>query len=552
MATSSVDNDRKSANITRTREQASKQEAELKKKHAAEVNRIQKAYGEKVRELQKTHEEQLEAVRSRGQEALSEKDKKYQSQIDKIKNAHTQATKNSAQNFDREVRQLEDNHEGELNKINQIHDSQTESLSKNYETDIKNKEANFTTAVDEMREEQADALNNQKERLESHYTKNSNILRDNQDGRINELTNQLQSTREQKNAEIKGLKISNLSDRQKMENDKMSLLQQERKTQEMHKDNMRDQYSKNLSEIREKYGRYNNESRSGRAVELQNMQTMAAQKNNQQVGTLKRRIREQNVAHDDDKFQMRNEFRDEKKAYLDATKEALQNAEKQRSQIVDATNLKTASEIQDMTNRHADILDRQGKYYKSRIGEMELKYDESINNQVKSLEVENRQDRLKSDHREQKLSYMLGKDKNESETYYKDLLSEKDRAHKDDMATQRLSMLKERNEAVSSLEDRMREMDAKNSEKMNQLIMKYEKELSDVKDENKADKKRMTDQFNRRIDEMDKTRQFQLDAERVSSKNREDQLKEKFERNISQMEIKHDEEKIRMASILKK
>ena len=85
-------------------------------------------------------------MRTRGQESLSEKDKKYQSEIEKIKNTHTQATKNSAQNYDRQIRQLEDNQTGEMNKTKQIHESQVESLSKNYEADAKNKEENFTKA----------------------------------------------------------------------------------------------------------------------------------------------------------------------------------------------------------------------------------------------------------------------------------------------------------------------------------------------------------------------------------------------------------------------
>lgn len=552
MATSSVDKNRKAENATRTREQAKKQETELKKKHAAEVNRLQKMHGEKVRELQKTHQNQLEAVRTRGQEALSEKDREYQGQIDKMKSTHSQVTKNTAQNFDRQVRQIQDSHEGEMNKTNQVHESQMESLSKNYENDTKNREANYTKSVDYMRNEQSEALDSQRERLESRYNRDQNILRDTQDEKINELSNQLQATREQKNQEIKGLKVQNMSDREELEADKIGLITQERKTQEMHKDNMRDQYSKNLDEIREKYGKYNMESRTGRAVELDNMKLMAEEKNRDQVGALERRIREQNAKNDNERFLAQKSFSQEKKAYLGATKEALEKAELQRSQVYDAANARTAEEIKDITSRHNEIVDRQGKYYQERLGQSELKYGESIQNQVKSLEIENKQDRQKAEARQMKLNHLMGKEKNDMEGYYQELLTEKDRVHKDTLTEQRINMLKERNEAVGKLEGRLREVDAKNTEKTNQLIMKYEREIGLMKDEHKAEKKRLVDQHNRRLDELEKTHRFQMESDKVSAKAREDQLKEKYERNISQIEIKHDEEKIRMATVLKK
>ncbi len=553
MATSSIN---KSKNAERsasaTRENAKKQEAELKKKQAAEINKLQKAHGEKIRELQKNHEAQLEAVRVRGQESLSEKDKKYQNDIEKIKNAHTQQTKSTAQNYDRQIRQMQDDREGEGNKIKQIHESQMESLSKNYKRDMDKKDETFTKAVDDMRSKQSEALSDQKERLESRYQKDSNILRDAQDKKINQLSNQLQNVREQKNAEIKSLKVQNFADREKLEADKLSLLTQERKTQEMHKDHMRDQYGKNLDEMREKYGRYNSDSRAGRALELENMKTMAEQKNNQQVNALERRIREMRAGQENENFVRQKTHNEEKKAYLNATKEALEKAELQRSQVYDAANERTKSEINSITNRNAEILDRQGKYYQSRIGEMEIKYDESIDNQVKTLEVENRQDKQKAEMRQAKLSYLMNKEKNDMENYYKEILNEKDRAHKDSMVEQRMNMLKERNEAVNKLENRIREIDAKNTEKMNQLIMRYEREVNLMKDEHKAEKKRMTDNFNIRFDELNKNHKFQLESEKLAAKSKEDQLKARFERNISQMELKHDEEKIRMATVLKK
>ena len=552
MATSSVDSkNRKAESASQAREQAKKQEATLKKKQADEVKKLQKAHAEKIRELQKNHQDQLESVRTRGQEALTEKDKKYQSEIEKVKSAHTQQTRNSAQNFDREVRQLQDDYKGQLQKNEKVHESQMESLSKNYETDVKNREETFTEAVEDMRDGQQQALAKQKERLESRYTKDSTQLRNTQDEKINELTNQLQNTREQKNSEIRGLKVQSLSDREELEADKLGLITQERKTHEMHKENMRDQYAKNLDEIREKYGKYNNESRTGRAVELDNMKLMAEERNREQVGGLERRIREINSRNDNDRFIAQKTHSEEKKEYLNATKEALQKAEMQRSQVYDAANAKTSQEIKGLNSKNAELMDRQGKYYQSRIGEMEMKYDESIENQVKALEVENKQDRMKSENRTQKLTYLLSKEKNDVENYYKEMLSEKDRIHKDTMTEQRMTMLKERNEAVGKLENRLRETDAKNTEKINQLIMRYEKEINLMKDEQKAEKKRMTDQFNRRIDEIEKNHRFQLDSEKLSAKSREDQMKAKYERNISQMEVKHDQEKIRIATIVK-
>lgn len=552
MSTSSVDSNRKAQNASKTREQAKQQEAQLKKKHAEEVNRLQKMHGEKVREMQQAHEQQLESVRTRGQGALSDKDRKYQDEINKIKNTHTQATINSKQNHERNVRQIQSGNQAQLEKTEQVYDSQMNSLSKNYETDLSRKEKTFTAAVDEMRDGQQEALHNQKERLEGRYTKDQNILSNSRDKKINELTNQLQTIREQKNAEIKGLKVQNMSDRQKSQENTMDIVTQERKTHGLHSENMRDQYADNLDELREKYGTYNRESRSGRALELENMKTMAEQRNTQQVGTLERRIREIKSNHDNQRFVDHTSFRDEKKEYLTATKEALQKAEQQRSMVVDAANARTASEIKDINSRNAEILDRQGKYYQGRLGEMEIKYDESVENQVKGLAIENRLDKLKGDQRTDKLTYLLTKEKNDLEGYYKEMLSEKDRIHKDAMVEQRMNMLKERNQAVGKLEDRLREVDAKNTEKMNQLIMRYEREHSYVRDEHKAEKKRMVEHHNRRIEELEKGHKFQLESEKLSAKNREDQMKAKFERNISQIEVKHDEEKIRMATLIKK
>lgn len=552
MATSSVDRNKNAEIASRNREQAKAQEAALKKKHAEAVSKLQKQHGDKVRELQKVYEDQLDAVRGRGQEALTEKDKKYQSQIDKIKNTQSQQAKNSAQNYESRVRQQQESHEGELKKTEQIHESQMNSLSKNYENDVEKKEELYTKSTEAMRAEQAEALGNQKERLDAQHSKDNNTVRDTQDERINNLTSELQETRETKNAEIRGLKVGNLSDRRELEDDKMSLINEERKTQGLIQDNMRENYNKNLEDLSDKYGQYNRESRSGRAVELINMKNMAEDRNNQQVESLERRIRESKMQNDNDKFLTQKSFNEEKKNYLLASKEALGKAELERSMVYDSANERTSKEIKDITNKNAESFDRQGKYYQGRLGEMGLKYNESIEKQVKGLEIDNKQDKLHAESRQQKITHIMGKEKNELENYYKEVLNEKDRIHKETMTEQRVNMLKERNEAVSKLENRIRETDAKGNEKITQLVNRYEREIGNMKDEHKAEKKRIVEQGNRRLDEAEKSFRFQAESDKVSAKSREEQLKSKFEKNISSMETRHDEEKIRIATSIKK
>jgi hypothetical protein len=552
MATSAVDRNNNAEVVSRNREQAKAQEAALKKRHAEEVNKLSKQYGEKVRELQKSYEEQMDKFKTRGQESLTEKDKKYQSEIDKIKNTHSQQAKNTAQNYERQIKEQRDTYRDESKRTNKIHDTQMNELSKNYENDVEKREENYTKSAEEMRADMAKGLNAQHERLESKYSNDAKNMRETTDEKINELSTDLQDTRDQKNAEIKNLKVESLANNQEQEKDKIGLVTQERKTQGMIQENMRDQYYKNLDELRDKYSRSTIESGNSKAAELQNMKDDVTLKTKEQIGNIERREREVHAQNDNDKYLALKNFNQEKKNYMNASKEALDKSEMQKSMIYDSVNDRTAHEIKGITAKHTEILDNQATYYKDRLGEREAKYDEAVETQVKGLEIENRKDKLTLENRQQKLVHILGKEKNEVETYYKDVLSEKDRIHKEEMTEQRVKLTKEKTEAVSKLENRIRDIDAKNNEKITQLINRFETQIDSMKEEHKAEKKRLTDQANRRLDEVEKTGRFQLESEKETAKTREEQMKAKFENNISQMEERHDQEKIRIATSVKK
>lgn len=544
---SSVDNEKK-ASAHKTREDYQHREADMKRKHNAEVNRLHKAHADQIRELQNNHQNQLETVRLRGQESLSTQDKKYQSEIDKIRSAHKQQNINAAQENGSKIKELQLQYEGQLDKETAVNKSRQEALEENYMRNFKEKEEEYTKSVDYMRSKQEQGLIEERNRLENKYMKDGNELRKNQDSRVGDLTQELQNTKDQKNAEISNLKTRLISDREEAESEKLDLLQQERKKSSLHQNYMNEQYHENLDNLREKYQSYSMDSKSGRAEELQNLEANANKRNNDAIEALERRIRAQRVQTDMDNFERNNQFRTEKKAYLDEVKKQLDVAETQREQVYEVAKKQTREDILDITKRNNSILDRQNKYNQSKVQEMTEKYNESLDTQVHRVEIENKKDLKNEQMRSKKVNMLLTQEKNNLEAYYQEMIEENHRVHLETLNEQRANLMKERNEAIRQLENRIREMDEKNTDKMNLMAQKYEKEIFDLKEMHKADTKSLVNQYNKRIDEIEKNQKMITESDRTQASAREIQIKDKYEKQLESLRLAHEEEKIKMAT----
>jgi len=273
----------------------------------------------------------------------------------------------------------------------------------------------------------------------------------------------------------------------------------------------------------------------------------ATKRTNEQVDGLERRIRNMKSEREIENFETNNANREEKKRYMQQNRESLEQSEEQRSKVYEAVNAKTHQEINDITKRNNEILDRQNKHYQGRIGELSDKYNESIENQVNSLEIENKEDKKAGDMQRKKLAHVLTKEKNELENYYQSMIDEGNRLHKEDLDELRANLTNQKKESIRLLEQRIRDLDAKYANKLNVQSEKYEAEILDLKEAHKIENKSTVEQYSKRINELEKNQKFATDTSKIQAESRESQLKESYERQMETLRSKQEEERIRMA-----
>jgi hypothetical protein len=201
-----------------------------------------------------------------------------------------------------------------------------------------------------------------------------------------------------------------------------------------------------------------------------------------------------------------------------------------------------------MAKRNDSVLDRLNKYYQGRIQEMNEKYNESIDTQVYALQADQRKDKKIAEIREKKIVGLLQNEKNNLEAYYQEIIDENNKAHQKELADQRAIMIRERNEVIRNLENRIRLIEEKNTDRMNLLAQKYEKEIFDLKEAHKAETKSLVNQYTKRIEEIERNQKMLTETSKIQAENRERQLKEKYENQIDNLRMAHEQEKIKMAT----
>ncbi len=527
--------DRRAQDYNKLREEYEVNEQKLKKKYNDQLTKAEQEHAHRINQLEEQHAKDLAAYRVNTRESLSDTEQKYQKQISGLQEANRRKSMQDAETAARELQKTEENSDVTVKKNNEIHESQTKTSQKNYENDIRHKDEVYGETADQMRESQRTSLNNERNKLNTANGKEMKNLRDYSEKRIGDLSRDLKTTRDYDQGQVTNLKTKLMQQKQNMDDDKLQTLTDERRRNQNYIDNYREDTSRNMKNLKDKYSEVNRQQDTSFQNQLQSLRDDSQSNYGSEIGGLKRQIRELKNNKDMDNYGNQIKTRDVNQDLMQAHKNELDNAEIEREQILNEADRATSKKVKDIYKDNDNIMETQRRYYQDKITQTQEKYDDSIENQVVTLKTKNETDAVKNEAHSKKLKGLYDGERSQTEDFYKNVIEEKDDLHKQMLKEQRDNLLQDRKVLDEGWKARVRTIEADHVQKGQIRDETYQKQMYDLAEKHHTEMKSLERKYQTRLDELEKSTKFELESQKLQHETREEQMREQQQRQVEQM-----------------
>ncbi len=546
MSTDSVNNDDKRAqNYSRVKKEYDLREARLKQKQQEQLNRLNQAHAEEIRNIEKQHAKDLESYRVNNRNALTKTEAKYQKDIQDMQEANRKKSMQDAEEQSARLKHNENEKKTTIEKNKQIHDSQMKTLNETYERNMSNRNNEYADTVKDMKESQRKSIQHERESLTEAHNKEMDSYKEYSDNKINNLGRDLQNTRDVKGNEITTLKTKLMNQQMKASSDKIAALNDERKMQQ----NYLNKYKSGVEADREALQRTHEETMLKQNNEFQkgmsNMRANTQTTYGRTIAELEREVRDKEYQRDIDKFNNQIAMRNERTRMKEAHRNELESAEDKRKQIVGIANERSSNDIKKLQKDNMERMTDQRYFYEDRIGQMQDKYAEDVQTRVLNLQTQNDRDKRQDELRDRKVERLYADEKAQVEGYFKDVIDQKEKQHKEEVVAQRDKLLGDLKSNAEMYRGKIRSMDTDFNKKLLLQEETYMTRMNDMQQQHKNELQALQRRYQARIDEMDKTRKFEVETQKAQSAARENQIKEQHNRQMEQMRVSHMQNQIK-------
>jgi len=473
--------------IRRMREDYQTQEAESAKRSRAEKKRQQQNHNAEIAKLKQQHEDQLKLIQERQKATLSDRDRSYQRDVEKLRDIYNDQLRLKSQDSHLMKNELNRTHKEEVDKLRQTSENQKEILKRNFTT-VTDKQGEQINSIKQGAQEKIKNIVEEKaktlaEKLEQDRT----MIRKERDEKVSDLSQkniesknyyqaELESSKKQKQIETDRLRIrgeSNLKtlghqyeemmkgrdemlseERRTMLNENLTLREKnQRDADEAIKtlrDNIEDRYNQHVRGIESELSR----TKSDRIIDMVTQQRIQDLSRKHLVEDYEKRMSKLQALQQEQRLDT-----------LEKNKTKVDQALRMNDGIIQSAHQRKKQEINLLKTQARD--DRTG-------------LENLMNNKVEheKISADRRVDRILNSTRAQSQT---------EQKYFQNNLAQMRDSFSEKLQGQREMKIEELRDIQIRAEDKLREMDKKYQQKLDQTVRFYEGQIRDMKHHQKEE-----------------------------------------------------------------
>jgi len=537
---SSDSSDRDKA-IRRQREEYQATNSEQTKKHQKELRRINEKHYADVEKLKADHQKSMQSMSGASKDAISERDHKYQAEMNELRDMHRKNVQTLADESSRKLDLARKTNKSTVQQQRQQTDDRFEKINQDYVKDLKAKEQLYHESIQDTREAQDRALDENRKRQEDYHQREMDSVKNERNTSVNNLQKQYKDYRENAEGRLKTQEVKHMQDNQKASNSLVRAVKKERALRVESEDILRDGFQDGLEDTRDRFEKAMNKNRNATDTALGNMKASAVDRIENQVRRLeneKEDLKENKIRNE---LQMKQKTNRELDNMRDAFQKNVENLAEQRNQAVRQGNERNRADVHEIRKDMGQQLVDTNRFYRERMEESNRINREAYSTIKDDFVTRNENTKNAADLRVQRIY-------GETEEAKARMIQKQQDDHvanqlnkHNEMKELREHMDGDKNSAVRRMQDHMRKQELQHSERMSAAVSKYEKQITQLKDQMIKDRKHAEENLRRTVEEMQRAHKVALDQ--VDSKNR-DQLRQTnagHQEQLRQVNKRHEE-----------
>lgn len=527
--------------VRRTREEYQTREAENAKKQKLKAKKSVENQNAEIEAIKEKHAQQMGELKAKATEALTRRDMEYQKEISDLRKMHGEQLKRVAHESDGRKERTEEVLKGEINRTKETSERQRANLSENFTSELSKRDKAMAEYAEQSREAMKAGIEKNRENLNSAHKKEVNSLIKDRDSRIEDAQTNYNQLRKGNNATIDNLKqtTSNRVD-SLSENYEMNLRQKEADSvQRANAD--REGFNMGLKENRNRYRRALEKEQEGLENARKDLTDSVHGRLGKKFSSLSTEVAELKRQQERERIDGERRRDMEVRNLRNSFGENIADYERQRKELVGASNEKTAVEIKKMNDKNTDALQHANKFYQEKIGMDSVRTQEKVANLEGEFERKSETAEINNTTRFDKLKNFNELEREKMANYFNEATQTMRQSFEETLREMRMKNSEEKNRIFQTVASQSRESELKWQEKVAGISSTYEKKIADLEAKHNKALKEQATELERRMGQNDKKSRAEHEVAVSQLSNRLSQREDTFKRELADLRDKHQE-----------
>lgn len=538
--------------VRRNREDYEKKEAELVKKQAKEIRRLNEQHYDEVEKLKNDYQAQMDDLRKRTGQDINHRDHKYQKDMEDMRGLYRKQLQTQADNNQSQSEALRKSTKNDLEAERTNANQRNADLTDQYEKSLNRSESQFHDGLEQARAAQAQALQDNHDKLQRHYDKETDAVKKERNQRVGGLQKSFNDYRQATTQRDRDMELRHFQEQQRSSDNLIRAVNKARLAQHDQEEYLRQGFNDGLNAQRERYDKQMAREREAASLSRDQLRSTVGNRIDNQVNRLKREKEDLKDSNVRAQLQMEQDKRHEVGIMADAYRKNMLDFQDQKERAVKSANDRVHKNSEHIRAELGKQAVETNRYYRSEEDLQNRVHRQAYDQQKRDNEVRQAQIKDLADQRVKKLYDINTEDKARMTALAEENHEVSQRSQEERLKALRSAMETDKQIAVNNLQEHLQKQELAHSERMAAMVSKYEKQIQQLKDQLAREEKRSDENLKRYTEEMQRQNQMSIDQVESKNRNRMEQIQQQHSEELRALNKRHEERLDQVLSEVKK
>jgi hypothetical protein len=538
--------------VRRNREDYKQKESELVKKHQKEIRRLNETHYAEVEGLKESHTDQMQEMQQKSRENLSRRDMKYQREIENLRNLHRKQMSDLSEDAQSKVSFAEKESDNRISQAERQFTERAAELNDSHLAESQQKEKAFEENLQDLRETQKEAIESNRDKLNSKHEREMKTLVEGGSTDRAELNRAYRNYRQNAEGRLKQQELQHMRDKERASDNFLGAMKNERIAESEVAENMRQGFRDSIQDVEEKYSNQRRKDMKNAAIADEELRHGVYGRINGKVRSLENDVRDLEAKNVRDRVSRDQAKAREMKNLKDAYQANVDDYKHQKEELLVQSRESNHDDIQELQGEHSQQMQNTTRQYLGRMQMENAKNREAITSLKNDFEARQEQTSTQADHRVKNVVDSVNEDKARMTKNYQTNFDLMRQQQSDEVKNLQMDHMQNKAEALERLKEQMRQRELQHQEKLTLLKGKYEKQIAELNDRRTVEKRTSDEYIKRQADDLKRSHQMELETQQSQFRDKIAKLQEQHDVEMQTLNSRHEEQVDQLVGAMRK